>query len=61
MKQRIIRLRLDNDVYTEYKKFCIDHDLSITKQTSLLILEFMLNITESEKHLKECLKHEKNI
>lgn len=61
MSERIIRMRMQDEVYKKYKKFCIDKDLSISKQTENLILNFVDNVEKSDEHLKECLKYSKEI
>lgn len=52
---------MQDEVYKKYKKFCIDKDLSISKQTENLILNFVDNVEKSDEHLKECLKYSKEI
>lgn len=41
MRDTIMRVRLPTDLYKEYKKLCVDLDLSLPAQTESLICNFV--------------------
>lgn len=58
MKEKIVRIRIDENIYKDYKFLCVDLDLSIPKQTEMLIKQFLqvqrdnLKIIKTMKGLK---------
>ena len=40
-KERVIRLRIPNDIYLRYKVLCAKMDLSMPKQVTELISKFL--------------------
>ncbi len=41
MTQKIVRIRIDEHIFKDYKLLCVDLDLSIPKQTEKLIEQFL--------------------
>ena len=53
MKYHEMRVRIPNDVYKNYKLICVELDLSIPKQLTALISEFvMVQLENKQRSLK---------
>lgn len=55
MTERIVRIRIPDEVYKKFKIMCVENDLSITKQTAQIIIGF-INIQEENKKMMMHLK-----
>ncbi len=49
MENRVLRIRLTDDMFRKYKVYCAMNDLSMTEQTSEIIKKF---ITECDAIVK---------
>ncbi len=56
---REIRIMVTEDVFKRYKIYCIEHDISLPKQTAELIRHFLEIQEENQAKLKEI--HKKGI
>lgn len=48
-QERMIRVRLTEELFRKYKVFCAINDLSMTQQTEHIVREFIKNQSESVK------------
>jgi hypothetical protein len=46
---KIYRVYLEDELFKEYKKLCVDKDLSIPKQTAAIIRQFVNMQKENDK------------
>jgi hypothetical protein len=56
MKEKELRVRISSDLYKRYKMLCLEMDLSLPKQTSKLIENFIQIQTDNlriQKQLKK--------
>lgn len=51
MKERLLRIRIDNELYLKFKHLCVDLELSIPKQTQKLIEHFVSVQYENNKRM----------
>lgn len=52
MQERMMRLRLKDEVFRKYKVYCAINNLSLTQQTSLLITKFVEEQQQEVKIIK---------
>lgn len=50
MSERVLRLKISDEVYKKFKIICVEKDLSITKQAEQIISNFV-SIQEDNKKL----------
>jgi len=55
MKEKVLRIVLDEDVYRRFKMLCVKKDLSFTKQTNAIIKNFV-EIQEYNDKIMEKIK-----
>lgn len=52
MRDRILRVRIPLELYKEYKKLCVDLDLSLPAQTQELIKHFVSITSKNRMHIR---------
>jgi hypothetical protein len=52
MKEKVVRIRIPEEVYKRYKILCVQKDLSIPRQTEALITHFVEMLTQNKEYIK---------
>lgn len=53
MTEKIVRMRIPSEVFKEYKKICVELDLSVPKQTLAIIENFVKIQRDNIEKLKQ--------
>lgn len=52
MKEQVVRIRIDPEMFKQYKIICVEKGLSVPKQTHELIRHFVEMLKKNKEYVK---------